>query len=260
MLLFGAGGIIVLFLAALIVLGPHRGAVDIDLLENQVKVALINASRSTVEEADGALARLQRHLSRQRARAARCIQTDASEAHLEAEYYDRLSLVLNETDALRERVDAWRCQLRETPVGKAREDAWTDIIVGILKERGRWPLAYNTTNPPPQFRPFRILREFRQGIEIGALWPLHTVQRMIQQCPASYGFFRRMIFPYGGNAGFRWTHIVGIGFASVVMGYGLCWLGMRHNRAFASYLGLFYFIHMIVFGVGLLCLRFELLS
>jgi len=135
---------------------------------------------------------------------------------------------------------------------------WEEFKANVVAQMNDWPTKDSPVGSP--IRPRDLGRQFRQGLLYGAGWPVAMVRRTWSGNAAGYGFFRRVLFPHG--AGFRpgLFFLLGFGLASIGIGYGFCWAGMHWNRAGASYAGLCWFVHLIVFGSGLVGLRLGVLS
>jgi hypothetical protein len=229
---------------------------QLDALEVDVQSALSRLASTQPRNAGGGLRRLRRVLGRRQRRLARA--AGGPEAAEWEAAHSRKALTEAELERLMGKVDGWESRLQNTTVSQ-REAIWINTLVEVLHERTRWPLG-GVLRPPSRYPMPRILwTEFRQGVQIGAMWPVFGLERGLRGRPAHFGVLRRLLFPYTSHS-LRLSHLLGVGFASVVVGYGLCWIGKRFNRAWASYAGLLYLVYTIIFSASFLCLRLGVLA
>jgi BMFP domain-containing protein YqiC len=260
-LLRAAVGLGIVGLAALVVAGllsyeRPTLSVEMDRLEGQVKTSLAHLTHVPTRDATGELRGFRRMLQKRTGRLQRCMQHVDARSLTDVDR-DRLDRARDELARLKGRVQEWEARLRETPKTR-REEVWIKTMVEVLGERNRWPIA-GVVRAPTSLWKRHLWSDLEEGVGIGVLWPVRAVVHAVGKRPAGYGRVRYMLFPYGRTA-LRSLHVVGFGLISIGLGYGLCWIGMRLNNAQLSYMGLIYFIYVIVFATCLMNQRLGVLS
>ena len=144
--------------------------------------------------------------------------------------------------------------------GDAVSLSWEDrlriVRTELLVQQELWP--------PPPAPPLQIVlsdgfRKMSDGVVVGLSWPWIAGSRSFEiwtDANARTAKFsekmRVAFFPWRlGALSFPW--ILGFGALAAAAGYFLCWLGMKANSAILSFMGLLYFLYMVVFVV---CLMF----
>lgn len=134
------------------------------------------------------------------------------------------------------------------------DERWEAVTEEIGAERRRWPAAKEThavTVPPG-------LSTLFDGVRDGAAWPYDMVRRAIGVLGISRTgadlappvFLRYVVFPYrAGDIKLAW--LFGFGAAALLMGYALCWVGMRWRSTALSLTGVAYLFYAVVFAVML---------
>jgi hypothetical protein len=172
----------------------------------------------------------------------------------------RLEHTMAETGRVISDMENWEKSMRENR-GLPQDRYWeSEVVVAVLRERMLWPLKGIVRIPRlHEERNYGI--EVYRGLSMGAGWPFIALRNsFMRDGGLRYGLFRRVFFPHGAMASIRVTHILGLSIGAFTMGYGLCWLGMRWNRAWPAYLGLLYFAYVLFFSVGLAFLYAGVLS
>lgn len=230
-----------------------------DRVERGVKTALTTLTYPPADLA-AAKSELQRSVRRWDREAARlqAMSRPSARSSWTPEQAERHLLTQIALERVRADGQKWTARLRAaTPL--TGEEIWTGIVVDVLTELARWPLSA-VKRPPPMARPQALGKQFLTGLGLGAAGPLHMARSAFLGTRTPYGLVRRVLFPYNKKSGFRPLHLLGFGLATLAVGYGFCWVGMRFNRAWASYVGLAWFAHAWLFGAGLIGLRIGVLS
>lgn len=261
MLAVGVAGMTALIASGLLMSGEPTLSGQLDDLEEEVQRALVLLVRAPAQDGATELRNARRALRRRATRldrSVRAMQAGVPETEDEQALRARAETTQKELNRLLQSLEAWQepARLAREPL---REEAWETVIVEALRERTRWPIS-GVIRHRDRPRPRDVWREYLQGVGIGAFWPFWGTYNVVRRQPATLGIVRRALFPYGPGAPFGAPHIVGVGTASIAIGYGFCWLGMRYNRASASYAGLLYFVYMFVFGLSLILLKAGLIA
>lgn len=154
-------------------------------------------------------------------------------------------------------LESWEVKLASVPPAE-REVCWEGLKSAVVEEAKRWagsPIFDKSWNGRNH------VDAMLGGIQIGSIWPVGIVKRTFFCARGMRGtstlsfsnVLRYVFYPYH-----RWSfsvmHVIGFGLATLLVGYGLCWLGSRFNIASLSYLGILYFVHMAVFATFLICI------
>ncbi len=154
-------------------------------------------------------------------------------------------------------LESWELKLSSVP-SVERETYWKDLMKDVVEEAKRW--AGSPVLDKPRYGR-DTAENLLEGMHIGSVWPVGIVKRTFFRVRGLRGTsklsfstgLRYIFYPYH-----RWSfsaiHVIGFGFATILVGYGLCWLGSRFNLAGLSYLGILYFVHMAVFATFLICI------
>jgi hypothetical protein len=248
----GLCGMVALALAAVIAYQPPSMTETLHAMEEDIAAMLHGLTHVPLRKTDRALGRVQRRVRRWNARFGRRLP------HMETRFLSNAEIesIERARDGLKRlesSIPEWRRRVSSESAA-ARDEVWMETRVDILRESTRWKQL--ARGKPPQSNAWRMLY---QGIRIGGAWPVLAVRGAIMRHPANFGFVRRMFFPYSRRTNFHPLHLLGFGLASIGLGYGWCWLGMRFNNSSLSYLGLIYFLYMIVFATCLACLGMGLI-
>lgn len=142
------------------------------------------------------------------------------------------------------------------------EDRYTRFRTELLAERDNWP-------PPPAPGFSLVVSEgvsrALDGLLEGVCWPFRMGKRA-WEClrPGAFAIpfgrrFRYIVFPWTLAAlSFPW--LLGLGFMAAAVGYFLCWLGMKADSLFLSFLGLLYFLFIVVVVVCIFLLLAGILA
>ena len=142
------------------------------------------------------------------------------------------------------------------------EERYNRFRTELLAERDEWP-------PPPAPGFTLVVSEgvsrALDGILEGVCWPFRAGKRAWEcyrpGAPAvSFGKkMRYIVFPWTLFAlSFPW--LIGLGFMAAAVGYFLCWLGMKADSLFLSFLGLLYFLFIVVIVVCIFLLLAGVLA
>jgi len=251
-------GAVALLLAVSVLVREHPDPAAIaDRIERESAVTLSHLGRATAKRAIGELRDARRHLQGQHRWMLRCIGR-MPPAMLNTDDQVLLAKSGKALKALIGRVEHWQSRLEQEDRSQ-RGQLWETLVVEVLIERTRMSGERRMVSPR-RFRPRDTWRYFEQGVNIATLWPWRVVQGISNRGGSDYGLFRRITFPYGSRSGLNIIHVAGFGVASLLLGYGLCWLGTRHGWALIGYLGLGYFVYMIVFAMGMALMHLGLLA
>lgn len=142
------------------------------------------------------------------------------------------------------------------------EERYNRFRTELLAERDKWP-------PPPVPGFSLVVSEgvsrALDGLLEGVCWPFKTGKRA-WECwklgapPVPFGKkLRYVVFPWTLAAmSFPW--LLGLGFMASAVGYFLCWLGMKADSLFLSFLGLLYFLFIVVVVVCIFLLLAGILA
>lgn len=249
--ILGLCAMVALGLAAVIAHESPSMSEKLDAMEEDIAVRLHGLTYIPLPKADRALGQVERRVRRWNARLWRRLP------HIETRFLsnaeiERIERMRDGLKRLEASIPEWRRRVSPDSVAPL-EEIWMETRVDILRESARWKQL--ARGKPPKSNAWRMLH---QGITIGGTWPVLAVRGATTRQPANLGLLRRMFFPYFGRTNFHPLHLLGFGLASIGLGYCWCWLGMRFNKSLLSYLGLIYFLYVIVFATCLASLRIGL--
>lgn len=95
-------------------------------------------------------------------------------------------------------------------------------------------------------------KEFWFGLKHGLLWPIGVYERTVELTKGGSVIdrlgigdrLRYTLFPYR-LSGFTMLRLLGIALATSVLGYLMCWIGLKSRFGWLSYVGLFYFLYLL---------------
>jgi hypothetical protein len=226
----------------------------LDEVEEEVKTGLIKLTRTSCEKAPrrlhSYLALLDSQMGSLKAR-----YDATSKTLITKNERERFIQTAMELGRLRQKTRAWL----EIMSSEREYEVWEEIVLEVLHERTRWPIA-GVVHPPSQFSMQTIWLDFRQGVFAGIAWPIQATSRTIGTKPRQYGVLRRIFFPYSRYSAMRAGLIAGFGLAALATGYALCWLGGHLQYNILGYLGLLYFLYLLIFAVCLLVAGLGLIA
>ena len=123
-------------------------------------------------------------------------------------------------------------------------------------------------SPPPPAIVFMLSlgsRRFIDGMVGGIIWPYGVVVRAWKQFSAgdarsSFGTKLRLgVFPWS-LADFTAPWLLGFGIMAALVGYFLCWLGMKADSTVLGIFGMLFFFYVVVFVVCLFLLLAGVLA
>lgn len=155
-------------------------------------------------------------------------------------------------------IPQWRAELASANSPKVQRE---NILRDVLREQSAWP----PPPPPPIVWEFSNgVKDFANGALEGVVWPWLVGSRVAQVlrgsgCVAFGPAARFALFPHKA-IGVTFGGILGFGVFAVVVGYVLCYAGMRANAALLSLLGLLYFLYAVVYALFIALLLLGLLE
>lgn len=210
--------------------------------EHEVKVALVRGTRAPASDAVAELAALRRLTRREASRLQR--RVDSARPEVTPETLQRAAVVQDELERLHGKAAEWEERMRGVP-DMVRGELWVEVVVGLFDERTRWPLGGVITRTVDRPRVRHRVREVGDGVVFGAFWPVFATYRAAR--PSPFGFVRKMFYPYGPAVVFHLPYLLAFALAGIGVGYGLCGIGVRFRWGWASYLGLLYFLYVVLF-------------
>ncbi len=262
----GASWVVVWLMAALLVLTlgvicsaylrverispPVR--VDIEKLRNNVHMRLLNLSRAgDTREVGIRLSELRRGLLGEQR-----VVENLHKRHPEEQTDLATSLAIHDLREDLKRLDfaaaewaAWMDDATLTP-----KDNCERVLVAATGAMPQWPGQWRPTTPAPHQRIVLTGRLAVLGLRDAVSAPVRPLLHLMNK-----GAFRLrvMLFPYHRPP--FWLYSFAYTLCALLVGYLLCWLGMRLVRPWIAYAGLLYFLVAIVYLTGLGCLYAGLL-
>lgn len=219
---------------------------QLDKVEREVKTGLIELTRTPSGKARGALDEHLDSLDDQVERV-RVLGGGVDEDTLTKEERYRFKRTVGELERLCTTSAAWKDAMEDVSEDRAGEQ-WERVVLEVLHERTRWPLM-GVVHQQSAHSAKRILQDLQRGALAGIAWPIMSCRRVFAAGDPKYDVLRRIFFPYSSCGATHPGFFSGFGLAAVLGGYLLCWLGAHFRYAVLGYLGLLYFVYLLIFLV-----------
>ncbi len=230
---------------------------ELNTLEAEVGAMLAQLADSSPRHAPSLVAQVNRRLARMHERLMkRTLQADTR--LLTNQEVDQIERILDDMGRLRLRMREWEQRL-DKATDATLDEVWVAIVIDVLRERAIWPFAA-MPSMRSRIEALDHWRTFRQGLVLGGAWPVRVIRNAVAGPTNRYGRVRRMFFPFGTHSPLRVLHVLGFGLAAIGVGYACCWIGLWRNNASMSFIGLIYFLYVIVFGICLISLQTGILN
>ena len=234
-------------------LGSQGVQADVAQMRNEIGETMTMMSLGGASEA------VARHIPRLIDTAARWDRKFAQKT----ESFRGLDAEINQVQAMHrlgETGERWRREL-EGVSPMQRNELWQKSIKAQVEgEQKKWP---NRTHRKDAYEwAVDLWKEFWFGMKHGFLWP-HGIYERTVEVAKSGRFVDRLgpgdrlhyiLFPYRLSA-FTMLRLLGIAFVTSGMGYLLCWAGLKSRFGWLSYVGLFYFLYLLMTAVFIVFLE-----
>lgn len=179
------------------------------------------------------------------------------------ESFRGLDVEINQVQAmyrLGEAAERWRKEL-ESISPMQRNDLWQKSLkTQIESEQKKWPNRTHKKGMEEWI--LDLWKEFYFGVKHGVLWPKGVYDRTVELVKGGSGIdrleagdrLRYILFPYRLSA-FTMLRLVGITLATSVLGYLMCWFGLKSRFGWLSYAGLFYFLYLLMIALFIVFLE-----
>lgn len=161
---------------------------------------------------------------------------------------------------LGETAERWLSELEGVSPMQRNEIWQKSIKAQIDAEQMKWP---NRTHKKGvgEFA-IDICKEFWYGAEHGLFWPYGIYVRAKEAingkgAVAKLGIgdcLHYVLFPYRLST-FTFFRLAGIALATSLVGYLLCWIGLKSRIGWLSYTGLIYFVYMLIIALFIVWLE-----
>lgn len=156
--------------------------------------------------------------------------------------------------------ERWRKELESTSPMQ-RNDLWQKSLKAQVEgEQKKWPHRVHKKGAGEWMAD--IGKEFWFGVKHGALWPLGIYERTAELIKGGPGIDRLEIkerlqyifFPYR-LSNFTMLRLAGIALTTSLLGYLICWLGLKSRLGWLSYPGLLYFLYLLMIALFIVYLE-----
>lgn len=156
--------------------------------------------------------------------------------------------------------ERWRSEL-EGVSPMQRNELWQKSLKAQVEaEQKKWP---NRTHKKGMAEwALDRWKEFWFGLKHGIVWPVGVYERTVEMARGCAALSRLEVgdrlhyifFPYRISA-FSMLRLAGIAFATTLIGYLLCWFGLKSRFGWLSYVGLIYFLYLLNIALFIVCLE-----
>ena len=156
--------------------------------------------------------------------------------------------------------ERWRKEL-ESISPMQRNDLWQKSLKAQVEgEQKKWPHRVHEKGAGEWMAD--IGKEFWFGVKHGALWPIGIYERTAELIKGGPGIDRLEIkerlqyifFPYR-LSNFTMLRLAGIALTTSLLGYLICWLGLKSRLGWLSYPGLLYFLYLLMIALFIVYLE-----
>ena len=156
--------------------------------------------------------------------------------------------------------ERWRKEL-ESISPMQRNDLWQKSLKAQVEgEQKKWPHRVHEKGAGEWMAD--IGKEFWFGVKHGALWPLGIYERTAELIKGGPSIDRLEIeerlqyifFPYR-LSNFTMLRLAGIALTTSLLGYLICWLGLKSRLGWLSYPGLLYFLYLLMIALFIVYLE-----
>lgn len=167
---------------------------------------------------------------------------------------------VQEMDSLGMKAERWRMELEGVSTAQ-RNEYWQKCIKEqIDAEQKGWPNLTHKKGTAEWVQD--VWKEFWYGMRFGLFWPCSVYDSMAQLVKGGPGVqdldfggrLRLILFPYTLSH-FTMLRLAGIVFAISGIGYLMCWIGLKTRLGWMSYVGLIYFLYLLIVAAFIICLE-----
>lgn len=179
------------------------------------------------------------------------------------ESFRGLDVEINHVQAmsrLTKTAERWRKEL-ENISPMQRNDLWLKSLKSqVESEQKKWPHRVHKKGFGEWAWDFG--KEFWFGLNHGALWPVGIYERTAELIKGGRGIesleieerLHYIMFPYR-LSNFTILRLMGITLATSLLGYLMCYLGLKTRLGGLSYIGLIYFLYLLLIAIFIVYLE-----
>ena len=156
--------------------------------------------------------------------------------------------------------ERWRQEL-EGVSPMQRNELWQkNLKAQVNGEQKKWPNITHQKGVAEWLLDFG--KEFWLGVRHGLVWPCGIYDRTAELLRGGDAVakleiddcFRYVLFPYRLSS-FTMLRLAGIALTTSVLGYLMCWFGMKSRLGWLSYGGLVYFLYLLMLAIFIVWLE-----
>ena len=156
--------------------------------------------------------------------------------------------------------ERWRKDL-EGIAPTLRNDIWQKSLKAQVEaEQKKWPNRTHKKGADEWL--VDLWKEFWFGLKHGLLWPIGIYERTAELVKGGSGIdrlevgdcLRYILFPYRLSM-FTMLRLAGITVVTSLLGYLMCWIGLKSRFGWFSYAGLLYFLYLMNIALFILWLE-----
>ena len=156
--------------------------------------------------------------------------------------------------------ERWRSEL-EGVSPMQRNELWQKSIKSqVESEQKKWPNRTHKKGASEWI--VDLWKEFYFGMKHGLMWPVGIYEKTRQVAKGGGAIDRLgvgdrlhlILFPYPLSY-FTMLRLVGIAFVTSGIGYLMCWLGLKSRFGWMSYVGLAYFLYLLMIALFIVWLE-----
>lgn len=142
-----------------------------------------------------------------------------------------------------------------------RNELWQKRIKAQVEaEQKKWPDRIHKRGATEWM--VELWKEFWFGMKHGLVWPAGIYERTVQMAKGGGAIdrlefgdcLRYIFFPYRLSA-FSMLRLGGIALATSVLGYLMCFVGLKSRFGWFSYIGLIYFVYLLMLALFIIWLE-----
>jgi hypothetical protein len=251
-------------LASMILIGvviwrrEHPTAAELCIsVDRDVKVILAKLANASTQDMITELKDAERRLSSR----CRALQHGLARIRLEpkdSKVMKKMAHINVLANQLLKQIQNWKQHL--DAVGGVDIEISQTIKIAVLNERLNWSAAPVSLTKVPRFRPREVWQASYGGALSACRWPWQIVKAILGLGSTKFGILRRIFYPFSSLGTLPFVRLIGYAFSGTFFGFCFCWIGAKWNSAALGYIGLGYFVNMLVYTFGTLFMYMGLIT
>lgn len=156
--------------------------------------------------------------------------------------------------------ERWRRELEGVSPMQRNEYWQKNLKAQVEAEQKKWPNRTHEKGASEWLLDW--WKDFWFGMKHAFVWPVGIYERTAELIRGGRSVeqlsvgdrLRYIVFPYRLSA-FSMLRLAGIAIVTSIFGYLMCWVGMKTRFGFLSYVGLLYFLYLLMIAIFIVCLE-----